>query len=625
MKRSSKPTGGLAVTVLRARELAAKDENGYSDPYALLRVGTQEHRTKTVPISLNPVWDETFEFTHVPPGALLRVALYDEDRMKEDDFLGEALVPLDSAATPSPEPEWHRLEVRPGSSEFVCGEVCLRVVQGTGAASSSKKARTASPAPPMALASQYVIDASELTVDGAKLGEGGFGVVRRGTFRGLGVAVKTLLMRDGVNKKELIGEFKEEVAMLAKVSHHPKLCLFLGASVKEPLTLVNELMSGSVRSLLDQGYGEPHAVQLARLPWRRRVEILLDAALGMAFLHNCDPPVVHRDLKADNLLVDAHGNAKVADFGLSRTIEGNTLKGDYGTPGFKAPEMYNESKAAKGYSLPVDVFAFGMIAYELLSGGAWPYGWALDLATDEQVEDAVSKGLPPSALGGSPLPPDAPPKLLSLHRACIATKPDSRPAFVTRRGAQTHPSTIVPRLRALLLESGVARSCSRRGQAEAAPPKPKADLAQLLHRPVEQQRGKTEAAPSKPKAAKAPAVGKKQLQKKQPSKTAEPAVGQRAARERKPPETFEAEPAPPPAVPAAQQRGKIEAAPSKPKAAKAPDVGEKQLQNKKQPSKMAEPAVVQRAARERKPPETFKAEPAPPPAVLAAQARRKGS
>ena len=434
MKRSSKPTGGLAVTVLRARKLAAKDENGYSDPYALLRVGTQEHRTKTVPVSLNPVWDETFEFAHVPPGALLRVALYDEDRMKEDDFLGEALVPLDSAATPGPEPEWHRLEVRPGSSEFVCGEVCLRVVQGTGAASSSKKARNASPAPPMALASQYVIDASELTVDGAKLGEGGFGVVRRGTFRGLGVAVKTLLMRDGVNKKELIGEFKEEVAMLAKVSHHPKLCLFLGASVKEPLTLVNELMSGSVRSLLDQGYGEPHAVQLARLPWRRRVEILLDAALGMAFLHNCDPPVVHRDLKADNLLVDAHGNAKVADFGLSRTIEGNTLKGDYGTPGFKAPEMYNESKAAKGYSLPVDVFAFGMIAYELLSGGA-----------------SGGRGLPP--------------KLLSLHRACIATKPDSRPAFVTRRGAQTHPSTIVPRLRALLLESGVARSCSRRGQA----------------------------------------------------------------------------------------------------------------------------------------------------------------
>ena len=554
MKRSSKPTGGLAVTVLRARKLAAKDENGYSDPYALLRVGTQEHRTKTVPVSLNPVWDETFEFAHVPPGALLRVALYDEDRMKEDDFLGEALVPLDSAATPGPEPEWHRLEVRPGSSEFVCGEVCLRVVQGTGAASSSKKARTASPAPPMALASQYVIDASELTVDGAKLGEGGFGVVRRGTFRGLGVAVKTLLMRDGVNKKELIGEFKEEVAMLAKVSHHPKLCLFLGASVKEPLTLVNELMSGSVRSLLDQGYGEPHAVQLARLPWRRRVEILLDAALGMAFLHNCDPPVVHRDLKADNLLVDAHGNAKVADFGLSRTIEGNTLKGDYGTPGFKAPEMYNESKAAKGYSLPVDVFAFGMIAYELLSGGAWPYGWALDLATDEQVEDAVSKGLPPSALGGSPLPPDAPPKLLSLHRACIATKPDSRPAFVTRRGAQAHPSTIVPRLRALLLESGGG---ARRGQAEAAPPKPKADLAQLLHRPSGQPRGKIEAAPCKPKAAKAPAVGKKQLQnKKQPNKTAEPAVVQRAARERKPPETFKAEPAPPPAVLAAQARRK---------------------------------------------------------------------
>ena len=75
-------------------------------------------------------------------------------------------------------------------------------------------------------------------------------------------------------------------------------------------------------------------------------------------------------------------------------------------------------------------------------------------------------------------------------------------------------------LRALLLESGVARSCSRRGQAEAAPPKPKADIAQLLHRPSEQPRGKTEAAPSKPKVAKAPAVGKKQLRcvNKQPTR-----------------------------------------------------------------------------------------------------------
>ena len=65
--------------------------------------------------------------------------------------------------------------------------------------------------------------------------------------------------------------------------------------------------------------------------------------------------------------------------------------------------------------------------------------------------------------------------------------------------------------------------------------------------------------------------------------------------------------------------GKGKAVP--PPAAKAPDVGKKQLQNKKQPSKTAGPAVVQRAARERKPPETFKAEPAPPPAVLAAQAK----
>ena len=93
-----------------------------------------------------------------------------------------------------------------------------------------------------------------------------------------------------------------------------------------------------MRNILDK----PRAESSELLPWVRRVEILLDAALGMAFLHGME--VVHRDMKADNLLLDEHGTTKVADFGLSKTLAHNAHEHlDVGTPGFKAPEIYDES------------------------------------------------------------------------------------------------------------------------------------------------------------------------------------------------------------------------------------------------------------------------------------------
>ena len=94
--------------------------------------------------------------------------------------------------------------------------------------------------------------------------------------------------------------------------------------------------------------------------------------------------------------------------------------------------------------MPVDVFAFGATIYELLSykgkNWGWPYGWALDLATDEQVEAAVLAGKPPTALGGSPVPSDCPVALLSIYQACVGFEPGSRPPF----------EEMVPQLRGLL-------------------------------------------------------------------------------------------------------------------------------------------------------------------------------
>ena len=448
----------VRITIVKARELAAKQAgHKFSDAFCLVRLGNVEQRTKTILRSLNPAFEETFEFERVSKEhGLLRIALYDADPLTADHFLGEVIVPVCSMTSADESATWRPLEARPGSTEFVHGELCIRVTRSGGSSSPKPAASPAAKPPTLKRQSSsvieqqsfgatpysrtFVIDPAEISFkEGKVLGQGGFGTVQLGHFRGLPVAVKTLLLRDGVKKAALVEEFRSEVAMLAKVSHHPKLCLFLGASVTEPLTVVSELMTGSVRNVLDKP--RPEAAKL--LSWPRRVGMLLDAALGMAFLHGM--AVVHRDLKADNLLLDEHGVTKVADFGLSKTLKAHAREHcDCGTPGFKAPEMYDESEDGGGYSLPVDTFAFGATIYELLSytgkNWGWPYGWALDLATDEQVEAAVVAGKPPTALGGSPVPSDCPAALRAIYQACVGYEPESRPTF----------EGMVPQLRELL-------------------------------------------------------------------------------------------------------------------------------------------------------------------------------
>ena len=101
------------------------------------------------------------------------------------------------------------------------------------------------------------------------------------TFRGLDVAVKTMILRDDADKEEVVNDFKLEVGIMSKIAHHPKLCLFLGASVVEPLTVITEAMSGgSVRGLLEKSKVSAAAIEArCLLPVR-----LLPAASQVAAL-----------------------------------------------------------------------------------------------------------------------------------------------------------------------------------------------------------------------------------------------------------------------------------------------------------------------------------------------------
>lgn len=175
-----------------------------------------------------------------------------------------------------------------------------------------------------------------------------------------------------------LGDFRGEIEILRRV-HHPNAVQFLGACTKrEPYILVTELMSGG--SLAD-AFRRTEA-----FPFRRAVEIALDAARGLAYLHNRRPqPIIHRDLKPGNLMLSGNqymsqrqivfdtGVVKLADFGLSKTLPVNKhadygyldskfrLTGETGSYRYMAPEVFRHEP----YNSSVDVYSFSMIVFQL--------------------------------------------------------------------------------------------------------------------------------------------------------------------------------------------------------------------------------------------------------------------
>ncbi|RZB85615.1 Receptor-like serine/threonine-protein kinase ALE2 [Glycine soja] len=193
------------------------------------------------------------------------------------------------------------------------------------------------------------------------LGEGGFGRVYCGTLDdGNEVAVK-LLTRDGQNGDR---EFVAEVEMLSRL-HHRNLVKLIGICIEGPRRcLVYELFrNGSVESHL-------HGDDKKRSPlnWEARTKIALGSARGLAYLHeDSTPPVIHRDFKASNVLLEDDFTPKVSDFGLAReATEGNSHISTrvMGTFGYVAPEY-----AMTGHLLvKSDVYSFGVVLLELLTG-----------------------------------------------------------------------------------------------------------------------------------------------------------------------------------------------------------------------------------------------------------------
>ncbi|KAK1298300.1 LysM domain receptor-like kinase 3 [Acorus calamus] len=193
-----------------------------------------------------------------------------------------------------------------------------------------------------------------------KLGQGSYGSVYHGTLRGQDVAIKQM-------KNTKSKEFLAELNILCKV-HHNNLIKLIGYSVgEEYLFLVYEVaQNGSLSDHLHNPAAKGHTP----LSWETRIQIALDAAKGLEYIHeHIKPYYVHRDVKTSNILLDSNFRAKVADFGLVKLLEnspeiGSTTSKIVGTFGYLAPEYVRD-----GCVTPkTDVYAYGVVLMELITG-----------------------------------------------------------------------------------------------------------------------------------------------------------------------------------------------------------------------------------------------------------------
>ena len=204
------------------------------------------------------------------------------------------------------------------------------------------------------------LDPMELELYGKPLGEGAFGVVYRGRYRGTQVAAK-VPRKQGELSASHLQSFRDEIALFEKL-RNPFVVNFVGAShVPGKLCICTELLErGTVFDLIHK----------AKVSLVLKVKMALDASSALSFLHKNG--VIYRDLKPDNLLVfsvshSANVNCKLSDFGSAIMVEDPNAMvkhtGSVGTPVYMAPEIM----ANAPYNCRVDVYALAMLLWELVN------------------------------------------------------------------------------------------------------------------------------------------------------------------------------------------------------------------------------------------------------------------
>ncbi|KAH8952872.1 hypothetical protein BDL97_09G107100 [Sphagnum fallax] len=197
-----------------------------------------------------------------------------------------------------------------------------------------------------------------------KIGQGSFGVVYKGVLQDRSeIAVKHLL----TNSQQGIDEFLNEIVLITNMRHKNlvklKGCCLMGGGVDKRLLVYEFVDNNNLAETIFENKGG-HNVD-----WPMRKNICLGVARGLNYLHeDVQPHIIHRDIKASNILLDKNFNAKIADFGLARLFPNTSSHIStlhiVGTMGYLAPEYATRGQLSE----KVDVFSFGVLVLEIVSG-----------------------------------------------------------------------------------------------------------------------------------------------------------------------------------------------------------------------------------------------------------------
>ncbi|CAM6049800.1 unnamed protein product [Sphagnum compactum] len=258
-----------------------------------------------------------------------------------------------------------------------------------------------------------------------EIGQGGYGKVYRGTLEDDTIVGIKRAMKESMQGAH---QFYTEIELLSRL-HHRNLVQLIGyCNDKGEQMLVYEFMvNGNLRD---------HLIPTEEMDFARRIHIALGTARGILYLHTeANPPIFHRDIKANNILLDRDYNAKVADFGLSKLAPepnvddatpehvSTTVKG---TPGYMDPQYFMTNK----FTDKSDVYSFGIVLLELITG-------MMPISRGKYILREVKEALEANKISsiidpcmGTSYPPDGLDRLLKLALSCCSQEYEERPQMI---------------------------------------------------------------------------------------------------------------------------------------------------------------------------------------------------